>query len=195
MFLNHWFYDLFRAPGFPFQRNFVSEPGHESIDGPSHFLTPFIHCHQNFACIYWGWKTWSTLFFQIPLDVEHAKCSICLNIWHDVVTVSPCLHNFWYFVIDFFFFCKTAYFPFFIASCIPNMLTDSCPELCVYLSFFIYIAMAASQSGWEGPRKRTRMLSAHNVGLLYDLSVETIFSEILKRYYLFFLCSYPEKWI
>ncbi|KAG0470975.1 hypothetical protein HPP92_015521 [Vanilla planifolia] len=31
---------------------------------------------------------------KISLDVEHAKCSICLNIWHDVVTVSPCLHNF-----------------------------------------------------------------------------------------------------
>ncbi|OAY79398.1 E3 ubiquitin-protein ligase CHFR, partial [Ananas comosus] len=31
---------------------------------------------------------------QIVLDVEHAKCSICLNIWHDVVTVAPCLHNF-----------------------------------------------------------------------------------------------------
>uniref|UniRef100_A0A5B7C9H2 Putative E3 ubiquitin-protein ligase CHFR isoform X1 n=1 Tax=Davidia involucrata TaxID=16924 RepID=A0A5B7C9H2_DAVIN len=31
---------------------------------------------------------------QICLDVEHAKCSICLNIWHDVVTVAPCLHNF-----------------------------------------------------------------------------------------------------
>ncbi|KAM0052565.1 putative transcription factor C2H2 family [Helianthus debilis subsp. tardiflorus] len=27
-------------------------------------------------------------------DSEHAKCSICLDIWHDVVTVSPCLHNF-----------------------------------------------------------------------------------------------------
>ncbi|URE11760.1 Zinc finger, C3HC4 type (RING finger) [Musa troglodytarum] len=31
---------------------------------------------------------------EISLDVEHAKCSICLNIWHDVVTVAPCLHNF-----------------------------------------------------------------------------------------------------
>ncbi|XP_052181749.1 uncharacterized protein LOC127794568 isoform X3 [Diospyros lotus] len=27
-------------------------------------------------------------------DAEHAKCSICLNIWHDVVTVAPCFHNF-----------------------------------------------------------------------------------------------------
>ncbi|CAA6660608.1 unnamed protein product [Spirodela intermedia] len=35
-----------------------------------------------------------TKALMIPLDVEHAKCSICLNIWHDVVTVSPCLHNF-----------------------------------------------------------------------------------------------------
>ncbi|XP_004503861.1 uncharacterized protein [Cicer arietinum] len=31
---------------------------------------------------------------KICVDVEHAKCSICLNIWHDVVTVAPCLHNF-----------------------------------------------------------------------------------------------------
>lgn len=28
------------------------------------------------------------------MDVENTKCSICLNIWHDVVTVAPCLHNF-----------------------------------------------------------------------------------------------------
>ncbi|GFP92841.1 E3 ubiquitin-protein ligase chfr [Phtheirospermum japonicum] len=31
---------------------------------------------------------------KIFLDPEHAKCSICLNVWHDVVTVAPCLHNF-----------------------------------------------------------------------------------------------------
>ncbi|KAL3844813.1 hypothetical protein ACJIZ3_002216 [Penstemon smallii] len=31
---------------------------------------------------------------KIILDPEHAKCSICLNVWHDVVTVAPCLHNF-----------------------------------------------------------------------------------------------------
>ncbi|CAK9138367.1 unnamed protein product [Ilex paraguariensis] len=31
---------------------------------------------------------------KICVDAEHAKCSICLNIWHDVVTVAPCLHNF-----------------------------------------------------------------------------------------------------
>ncbi|KAK9293319.1 hypothetical protein L1049_021311 [Liquidambar formosana] len=31
---------------------------------------------------------------KICIDVEHANCSICLNIWHDVVTVAPCLHNF-----------------------------------------------------------------------------------------------------
>ncbi|KAE8669530.1 hypothetical protein F3Y22_tig00112231pilonHSYRG00215 [Hibiscus syriacus] len=33
-------------------------------------------------------------FSQICMDVEHAKCSICLNIWHDVITISSCLHNF-----------------------------------------------------------------------------------------------------
>ncbi|EYU20551.1 hypothetical protein MIMGU_mgv1a021550mg, partial [Erythranthe guttata] len=32
--------------------------------------------------------------YEITLDPEHAKCSICLNIWHDVVTIAPCLHNF-----------------------------------------------------------------------------------------------------
>ncbi|XP_010525964.1 PREDICTED: E3 ubiquitin-protein ligase CHFR [Tarenaya hassleriana] len=31
---------------------------------------------------------------KISIDPEHAKCSICLNIWHDVVTAAPCLHNF-----------------------------------------------------------------------------------------------------
>ncbi|XP_078157520.1 RING/U-box superfamily protein [Carex rostrata] len=31
---------------------------------------------------------------KIEVDVDDAKCSICLNIWHDVVTVAPCLHNF-----------------------------------------------------------------------------------------------------
>ncbi|TKY60498.1 E3 ubiquitin-protein ligase CHFR [Spatholobus suberectus] len=31
---------------------------------------------------------------KICVDVDHAKCCICLNIWHDVVTIAPCLHNF-----------------------------------------------------------------------------------------------------
>ncbi|XP_015571058.2 E3 ubiquitin-protein ligase CHFR isoform X3 [Ricinus communis] len=31
---------------------------------------------------------------KVCIDADHAKCSICLNIWHDVVTVAPCLHNF-----------------------------------------------------------------------------------------------------
>ncbi|KAF8404233.1 hypothetical protein HHK36_009115 [Tetracentron sinense] len=31
---------------------------------------------------------------KISVDIEHAKCCICLNIWHDVVTAAPCLHNF-----------------------------------------------------------------------------------------------------
>ncbi|GKV49532.1 hypothetical protein SLEP1_g56278 [Rubroshorea leprosula] len=34
------------------------------------------------------------LKFQISIDIEHAKCSICLNIWRDVVTIAPCLHGF-----------------------------------------------------------------------------------------------------
>ncbi|KAF3576355.1 hypothetical protein DY000_02029280 [Brassica cretica] len=32
--------------------------------------------------------------FTISIDPDHAKCSICLNVWHDVVTAAPCLHNF-----------------------------------------------------------------------------------------------------
>ncbi|TQE00989.1 hypothetical protein C1H46_013529 [Malus baccata] len=32
--------------------------------------------------------------FKISMDAEHAICCICLNIWHDVVTVAPCFHNF-----------------------------------------------------------------------------------------------------
>ncbi|KAM3358083.1 E3 ubiquitin-protein ligase CHFR isoform X1 [Capsicum galapagoense] len=36
----------------------------------------------------------SRRYIQISLDVEYAKCCICLNIWHDVVTAAPCLHNF-----------------------------------------------------------------------------------------------------
>lgn len=35
------------------------------------------------------------LVFQISIDIENAKCGICLNIWHDVISVAPCLHNFW----------------------------------------------------------------------------------------------------
>lgn len=31
---------------------------------------------------------------KISIDPDHAKCSICLNVWHDVVTAAPCLHNF-----------------------------------------------------------------------------------------------------
>ncbi|CAN8287424.1 unnamed protein product [Cochlearia groenlandica] len=35
-----------------------------------------------------------TQLLQISVDPDHAKCSICLNVWHDVVTAAPCLHNF-----------------------------------------------------------------------------------------------------
>lgn len=35
-----------------------------------------------------------TRWLKVSIDAEHAKCSICLNVWHDVVTVAPCLHNF-----------------------------------------------------------------------------------------------------
>lgn len=35
-----------------------------------------------------------TRWLKVSIDAEHAKCSICLSVWHDVVTVAPCLHNF-----------------------------------------------------------------------------------------------------
>ncbi|KAF3777324.1 E3 ubiquitin-protein ligase [Nymphaea thermarum] len=31
---------------------------------------------------------------KVPIDIELVKCSICLNLLHDAVTVAPCLHNF-----------------------------------------------------------------------------------------------------
>lgn len=31
---------------------------------------------------------------KISESLDEFKCCICLNIWHDVVSVSPCLHNF-----------------------------------------------------------------------------------------------------
>ncbi|KAJ8528496.1 hypothetical protein K7X08_022188 [Anisodus acutangulus] len=36
----------------------------------------------------------SRRYIQVSLDIEYAKCCICLSIWHDVVTAAPCLHNF-----------------------------------------------------------------------------------------------------
>lgn len=31
---------------------------------------------------------------KILLDADNSKCCICLNVWHDVVTAAPCLHNY-----------------------------------------------------------------------------------------------------
>nr|XP_028945127.1 uncharacterized protein LOC114819704 [Malus domestica] len=31
---------------------------------------------------------------KISMDVEHAKCCVYLNIWHDVATIAPCFLNF-----------------------------------------------------------------------------------------------------
>ncbi|KAL5566347.1 hypothetical protein UlMin_029511 [Ulmus minor] len=31
---------------------------------------------------------------KIGINVDNAKCSICLSVWHDFVTVAPCFHNF-----------------------------------------------------------------------------------------------------
>ncbi|KAL5573625.1 hypothetical protein UlMin_023222 [Ulmus minor] len=31
---------------------------------------------------------------KIGINVDNAKCGICLSVWHDVVTVAPCFHNF-----------------------------------------------------------------------------------------------------
>uniref|UniRef100_A0A0D9XPL7 E3 ubiquitin-protein ligase CHFR cysteine rich domain-containing protein n=1 Tax=Leersia perrieri TaxID=77586 RepID=A0A0D9XPL7_9ORYZ len=65
------------------------KPGSEIVPGPQkdgHLLYTFDIT---------GLKDQDQNNIKIVLDIENAKCSICLNLWHDVVTVAPCLHNFW----------------------------------------------------------------------------------------------------
>ncbi|KAF0895781.1 hypothetical protein E2562_016514 [Oryza meyeriana var. granulata] len=64
------------------------KPGSEIVPGPQkdgHLLYTFDIT---------GLKDQDKNNIKIVLDIENAKCSICLNLWHDVVTVAPCLHNF-----------------------------------------------------------------------------------------------------
>lgn len=76
------------------------------------------------------WMSKCICFCQILLDPENAKCSICLNVWHDVVTVAPCLHNFWSIT-------KTL-----------HSYGDYLPRILIYhQAFSHFTAMAASQSG------------------------------------------------
>uniref|UniRef100_A0A0E0BFY7 E3 ubiquitin-protein ligase CHFR cysteine rich domain-containing protein n=1 Tax=Oryza glumipatula TaxID=40148 RepID=A0A0E0BFY7_9ORYZ len=65
------------------------KPGSEIVSGPQkdgHLLYTFDIT---------GLNDQDKTNIKIVLDIENAKCSICLNLWHDVVTVAPCLHNFW----------------------------------------------------------------------------------------------------
>ncbi|XP_057971742.1 uncharacterized protein LOC131160283 isoform X2 [Malania oleifera] len=66
----------------------VIESGSEIFPGPDRegYLSYRFEVAPTVDC----WKKQ----LKICLDAEHAKCSICLNVWHDVVTVAPCLHNF-----------------------------------------------------------------------------------------------------
>jgi E3 ubiquitin-protein ligase CHFR len=64
------------------------KPGSEIVSGPQkdgHLLYTFDIT---------GLNDQDKTNIKIVLDIENAKCSICLNLWHDVVTVAPCLHNF-----------------------------------------------------------------------------------------------------
>ncbi|KAK1299858.1 hypothetical protein QJS10_CPB13g01226 [Acorus calamus] len=62
--------------------------GSQIISGPTregHLSYTFLLCHT---------QEHKDERLKVSIDVEHCKCSICLNIWHDVVSVTPCLHNF-----------------------------------------------------------------------------------------------------
>ncbi|CAI8619252.1 unnamed protein product [Vicia faba] len=68
--------------------NVVIKDGSEIISGPDR--EGFVNYRFQITS---SPKTCQNLL-KITIDVDHAKCSICLNLWHDVVTVAPCLHNF-----------------------------------------------------------------------------------------------------
>ncbi|KAH9307612.1 hypothetical protein KI387_035523, partial [Taxus chinensis] len=62
--------------------------GNEIIFGPERqghpiYLFSFIHGDQH-----------GKLSEKVSSFVDNIRCSICLNIWHDVVSLTPCLHNF-----------------------------------------------------------------------------------------------------
>ncbi|KAL5203603.1 hypothetical protein ABZP36_008474 [Zizania latifolia] len=64
------------------------KPGSEIVPGPQK------EGHLVYTFDMTGLKDQDKNNIKIVLDIENAKCSICLNLWHDVVTVAPCLHNF-----------------------------------------------------------------------------------------------------
>lgn len=64
------------------------ESGNEFVLGPERrgyptYCVHFIHGEQRSECSE-----------KVSSLVDNLKCGICLNIWHDVVSVTPCLHNF-----------------------------------------------------------------------------------------------------
>ncbi|WVZ53999.1 hypothetical protein U9M48_004874 [Paspalum notatum var. saurae] len=64
------------------------KPGSEIISGPQK------EGHLVYTFEITAAKDHDKTNVKIVLDIDNAKCSICLNLWHDVVTVAPCLHNF-----------------------------------------------------------------------------------------------------
>lgn len=64
------------------------ESGNEIVLGSERSGFPIYHVHF----IQGEWH--SECSEEVSSLVDNLKCCICLNIWHDVVTVTPCLHNF-----------------------------------------------------------------------------------------------------
>lgn len=93
--LSIWFYSLLMFLGYlsyRFEIMHVPESCLEKLKVSCNWSTIV---PEDFLLEEFRYPDLSSLIFQICIDVEHAKCSICLNIWHDVVTAAPCLHNFW----------------------------------------------------------------------------------------------------
>ncbi|XP_057819746.2 uncharacterized protein LOC131032724 isoform X2 [Cryptomeria japonica] len=66
----------------------VLENGNEIIFGSERNGHPIYHF--NLIC----GDQHGKLSEKVSLLVDNLKCSICLNIWCDVVSITPCLHNF-----------------------------------------------------------------------------------------------------
>jgi len=64
------------------------ESGNEIVLGSERRGYPIYHVHVIHA------ERHSECIEKVSSLVDNLKCSICLNIWHDVVSVTPCLHNF-----------------------------------------------------------------------------------------------------
>lgn len=52
---------------------------------------------------FWTWKIkhyWFPFVQQLLKLKDDLTCPICLSLFHDVVTIAPCLHNFWWVLYD-----------------------------------------------------------------------------------------------